>query len=69
MRRRGARGDCAQHEKATGGGLEVRCAGGQRIAIAECGRVGSIAASEVISHFGARPEADLRALVADAGQP
>ncbi|WP_239479361.1 adenosine kinase [Lichenicola cladoniae] len=32
--------------------------------IAECGRIGSIAASEVISHFGARPLADLRALVA-----
>ena len=29
----------------------------------ECGRIGSIAASEVISHFGARPEADLRVLV------
>ena len=35
--------------------------------IAECGHIGSIAASEVISHFGARPEADLRALVANAG--
>jgi fructokinase len=29
-----------------------------------CGRMGSIAAAEVISHFGARPEADLRLLVA-----
>jgi len=28
-------------------------------------RIGSIAAAEVISHFGARPEADLRELVAD----
>ncbi|HST37741.1 MAG TPA: adenosine kinase [Allosphingosinicella sp.] len=28
-------------------------------------RMGSIAAAEVISHFGARPEADLKALVAD----
>ena len=28
-----------------------------------CGRMGSIAAAEVISHYGARPEADLRALV------
>jgi fructokinase len=26
-----------------------------------CGRMGSIAAAEVISHYGARPEADLRA--------
>jgi sugar/nucleoside kinase (ribokinase family) len=29
-------------------------------------RIGSIAAAEVISHFGARPEADLKALVAQA---
>ena len=29
-----------------------------------CGRRGAIAAAEVISHFGARPEADLKALVA-----
>jgi sugar/nucleoside kinase (ribokinase family) len=28
-------------------------------------RMGSIAAAEVISHFGARPEADLKAMVAD----
>ena len=27
-------------------------------------RIGAIAAAEVISHYGARPEADLRALVA-----
>ena len=27
-----------------------------------CGRMGCIAASEIISHIGARPEADLRAL-------
>ena len=31
--------------------------------IAECGRMGSIAAAEVIGHFGARPEIDLRALL------
>ena len=30
---------------------------------AECGRWGSVAASEAISHMGARPVADLRALV------
>ena len=30
--------------------------------LAECGRIGAVAASEVISHFGARPVADLRAL-------
>jgi sugar/nucleoside kinase (ribokinase family) len=29
----------------------------------DCGRMGSIAAAEVISHFGARPEADIAALV------
>jgi sugar/nucleoside kinase (ribokinase family) len=31
----------------------------------ECLRVGAIAAAEVISHYGARPEADLKALVAE----
>jgi len=31
--------------------------------LAECLRLGAIAAAEVISHFGARPEADLRALI------
>ncbi|HYI40706.1 MAG TPA: adenosine kinase [Allosphingosinicella sp.] len=31
---------------------------------AECLRMGAIAAAEVISHYGARPEADLKALVA-----
>ena len=29
-------------------------------------RMGAIAAAEVISHYGARPEADLRALVDEA---
>ena len=29
-------------------------------------RMGAIAAAEVISHYGARPEADLKALVAEA---
>ncbi|HEY0326475.1 MAG TPA: adenosine kinase, partial [Allosphingosinicella sp.] len=29
----------------------------------ECLRIGAIAAAEVISHYGARPEADLKALV------
>ena len=32
--------------------------------MAECGRMGSVAAAEVIGHFGARPQADLRALLA-----
>jgi sugar/nucleoside kinase (ribokinase family) len=31
--------------------------------LAMCGRMGSIAAAEVISHYGARPEADLAALM------
>jgi sugar/nucleoside kinase (ribokinase family) len=30
----------------------------------ECGRLGSIAAAEIISHYGARPQTDLRALAA-----
>ena len=30
----------------------------------DCGRMGAVAAAEVISHLGARPEADLKALVA-----
>lgn len=33
--------------------------------IAECLRLGAVCAAEIISHYGARPEADLRALVAD----
>ncbi len=31
-------------------------------ALSVCGRMGCVAAAEVISHFGARPEADLKAL-------
>ena len=34
--------------------------------LARCGRIASIAAAEVISHYGARPEADLRALMREA---
>jgi sugar/nucleoside kinase (ribokinase family) len=30
----------------------------------DCARIGCIYAAEVISHYGARPEADLKALVA-----
>ncbi|MEO1230011.1 MAG: adenosine kinase [Myxococcota bacterium] len=30
---------------------------------ADCGRVGSIAAAEIIGHFGARPEVDLKTLL------
>ena len=35
--------------------------------LAECGRLGSLAAAEVISHVGARPLVSLRALAATAG--
>lgn len=34
------------------------------LGLAESLRIGSVAAAEVISHFGARPESDLKALVA-----
>ena len=30
-----------------------------------CGRIASIASAEVISHFGARPQADLKRLASD----
>ena len=33
----------------------------------DCARMGCLAAGEVISHIGARPEADLRGLFAEAG--
>jgi len=33
------------------------------MSVAMCGRIGGIAASEVISHFGARPERSLAELV------
>ena len=32
-----------------------------------CGRMGCVAAGEIISHIGARPEADLGALFAEKG--
>lgn len=38
---------------------------GQGLAV--CGRMGCVAAAEVISHFGARPEADLKALFRKEG--
>jgi sugar/nucleoside kinase (ribokinase family) len=38
---------------------------GQSLAI--CGRMGCVAAAEVISHFGARPETDLKALFRKEG--
>jgi len=36
-------------------------------ALAECLKLGAICAAEIISHYGARPEADLRALVGEQG--
>jgi sugar/nucleoside kinase (ribokinase family) len=36
-------------------------------ALADCGRIGSLAASEVIQHYGARPETSLSKLLADSG--
>ena len=35
--------------------------------LADCGRLGSLAAAEVISHYGARPEVSLKDLAAKAG--
>ena len=35
--------------------------------IRDCGRLGALAAAEVIGHYGARPQADLRRLAAAAG--
>jgi sugar/nucleoside kinase (ribokinase family) len=35
--------------------------------LADCGRLGALAAAEVISHYGARPEMPLRELAAGAG--
>lgn len=37
----------------------------QNLELPQCARIGGIAAAEVISHYGARPEKDLAALVAD----
>ncbi len=35
--------------------------------LTDCARIGSLAAAEVISHFGARPTVELSSLLADAG--
>lgn len=35
--------------------------------LADCLKLGAVCAAEIISHYGARPEADLKALVAAAG--
>jgi adenosine kinase len=34
-----------------------------------CARIGALAAAEIIQHFGARPQTDLRALAAENGLP
>ena len=41
------------------GSGECRAEDDRRDAVAVCGRLGAIAAAEVISHVGARPEASL----------
>ena len=35
--------------------------------LAQCGQLGSLAAAEVIGHYGARPEADLSGMIASLG--
>ena len=35
--------------------------------LADCGRIGGLAAAEIISHYGARPEVSLAKLMADSG--
>ncbi|MDA0229490.1 MAG: adenosine kinase [Proteobacteria bacterium] len=37
--------------------------------LARCGRLGALAAAEVISHFGPKPESDIAQLVAASGRP
>ncbi|MEZ5892765.1 MAG: adenosine kinase [Parvularculaceae bacterium] len=39
----------------------------QGLSLEKCGKLGSIAAAEVISHFGARPQENLRKLATEAG--
>ena len=38
----------------------------RELPLAECGRLGSLAAAEVISHYGPRPERPLRELASAA---
>jgi sugar/nucleoside kinase (ribokinase family) len=35
----------------------------RQLPLAECARIGGIAAAEIISHYGARPETPLAALI------
>ena len=39
----------------------------ENYSLPDCGRIGNIAAGEVIGHIGARPEQDLKELIAKAG--
>lgn len=39
----------------------------QNLSLLKCGSLGALAAAEVISHFGARPQQNLKKLAADAG--
>jgi sugar/nucleoside kinase (ribokinase family) len=39
----------------------------RKMGLADCGRLGALAAAEVISHYGARPETSLKDLAAKAG--
>ena len=39
----------------------------ENYSLPDCGRIGNIAAGEVIGHIGARPEQDLKGLIAKAG--
>jgi sugar/nucleoside kinase (ribokinase family) len=39
----------------------------QRLDLTDCARLGGLAAAEVISHLGARPQADLRDLARQEG--
>ncbi len=34
---------------------------------ADCGRIGGLAAAEIIGHYGARPEVSLAKLLAESG--
>ena len=38
-----------------------------KLSLAKCGALGALAAAEVISHFGARPQANLKTLASSAG--
>ena len=35
--------------------------------LADCGRIGGLAAAEIIGHYGARPEGSLKKLLAESG--